>query len=313
MRLGFLNISARKTVLPVIRALTSSAQRKVMSSAALLALIFFIRRRMTRRSTSQVVVPPLPQKKNDVSSRQTRGQVDGKFLRRLARLVKIAIPGWRSKEVLELVSLTALLVVRTYLSIALASVNGRIVKAIVSRDFPLFLRRLLDLAFFAVPASTVNSGLEYLTSKLAVDFRENVSKALNEKYLNGMIYYQMTNLDSRITNPDQRFTQDLDKWATCISNLYSNLTKPILDIYLFSVKLSALVGIEGPLIIIGWYLASGLVIRFISPSFGKLTVIEQRESLDRQRRPLPSPAHLHSNSQRRDLVLPRGEMGRTAR
>lgn len=48
-------------------------------------------------------------------------------------------------------------------------------------------------------------------------------------------------MDSRIGNPDQRLTQDIEKWASSLSSLYSNLSKPILDIILFSRKLSELV------------------------------------------------------------------------
>lgn len=49
------------------------------------------------------------------------------------------IPSWKSWEVVDLVLLSLFLVVRTFLSIYLASVNGRIVKAIVERDLSLFI------------------------------------------------------------------------------------------------------------------------------------------------------------------------------
>jgi len=54
------------------------------------------------------------------------------------------------------------------------------------------------------------------------------------------------------------------------------LTKPALDIVLFSRKLSDVVGWEGPFFVVFWYFISGWVLRFISPPFGKLTAIEQR-------------------------------------
>lgn len=57
-----------------------------------------------------------------------------------------------------------------------------------------------------------------------------------------MHYYKICNLDSRIANPDQRLTQDAEKWATSLSGLYVNLSKPVLDMFLFSRKLSELVG-----------------------------------------------------------------------
>jgi ATP-binding cassette subfamily D (ALD) protein 3 len=43
---------------------------------------------------------------------------------------------------------------------------------------------------------------------------------------------------------------------------------------MFSKKLSELVGWEGPAMITGWYFMSGLIIRAISPPFGKLTAVE---------------------------------------
>lgn len=71
-------------------------------------------------------------------------------------------------------------------------------------------------------------------------------------------------------------TQDAEKWAQALSGLYLNVTKPVLDIILFSKKLAELVGWEGPALIIGWYFISGIIIRFISPPFGQLTAIEQK-------------------------------------
>ena len=61
-----------------------------------------------------------------------------------------------------IVILSGLLVVRTMMSIWLADVNGRVVKAIVNKDFGLFLKKIFHLFLFAVPSSTVNSALEYV-------------------------------------------------------------------------------------------------------------------------------------------------------
>jgi len=77
-------------------------------------------------------------------------------------------------------------------------------------------------------------------------------------------------------NPDQRLTQDIQKWSDSLSSLFLNFSKPVLDIILFSRKLAELVGWEGPGMILGWYFLSGLIIKFISPPFGKLTAQEQK-------------------------------------
>ena len=91
-----------------------------------------------------------------------------------------------------------------------------------------------------------------------------------------MTFYQLGNLDSRVTNPDQRLTADIEKWSNSLSMIYSNFSKPTLDIILFSRKLSELVGWQGPLAVIAWYFMSGVVLKFVSPPFGKLIAVEQR-------------------------------------
>lgn len=53
-----------------------------------------------------------------------------------------------------------------------------------------------------------------------------------------------------------------------------NITKPLLDIVMFSNKLSQHVGWEGPGLVVGWYALSGIILKLISPSFGRLTAIE---------------------------------------
>jgi len=87
-----------------------------------------------------------------------------------------------------------------------------------------------------------------------------------------MHYYKICNLDSRIANPDQRLTSDTDKWATSLANLYLNLTKPTLDVFLFSRKLAELVGWTGPILTVSWYLFSGIIIKNISPDLPQTLV-----------------------------------------
>lgn len=128
----------------------------------------------------------------------------------------------------------------------------------------------------AVPASFVNSFLDFLNRKLALRFRRRLTDFFHGTYLKDMIFYQLGNLDSRISNPDQRLTADIEKWANTLSTIYANFTKPTLDIILFSQKLAEIMGWAGPLVVIAWYLLSGFVLKLVSPPFGKLIAGEQR-------------------------------------
>lgn len=152
--------------------------------------------------------------------------------------------------------------------------------------------QIFNLFLFAVPSSTINSGIDYIQKKLALMYRKRLTSHFHTAYLKNMHYYKICNLDNRIANPDQRLTQDAEKWAACLSTLYINFVKPLLDMILFSKKLSELVGWEGPALTFSWYAFSGFIIRQISPAFGRLTAQEQR--LEGEYRSLHSDLLSHS-------------------
>lgn len=52
----------------------------------------------------------------------------------------------------------------------------------------------------------------------------------------------MSNLDTRIANPDQLLTTDVDKFCESCTDLYSNIAKPLLDIGLYVYRLTSSLG-----------------------------------------------------------------------
>ncbi len=109
--------------------------------------------------------------------------MDSIFFKRIKELVKIVIPTWKCKEVLDLCLLTVFLVLRTFLSIYIAGLNGKIVKAIIERNKPVFIQRVFYLGLIAVPASFVNSFLDFLNKRLAINFKRRLTNYFHESYL----------------------------------------------------------------------------------------------------------------------------------
>jgi len=245
-------------------------KRQAISASVIAIILFLIKIRTTKPKPVNIRLDPSKEKKKN------RGKVDGIFLKRIIHLLKVLFPSWNVRETYDISLLTVFLVLRTFLSIYISTIQGGIVKSIIKLDWSMFLKKLGSMALCAVPASFINSYLDYLNKSLAINFRKNITHYFHNKYLDGMTYYQLTNIDARIPNPDQRLTQDIDKWAHSLSNLYSNVSKPILDIVLFSKKLAVLLGWQGPGYIILWYIFSTIVLRILSPAFGRLTAIEQQ-------------------------------------
>lgn len=100
--------------------------------------------------------------------------------------------------------------------------------------------------------------------------RENLTSYFQEKYVKDKKYYQVFNIDSRIKNGDQRITMDIKNFANGFAELYSNLTKPVIDMILFTRSLAQKIGYPTVSLTFIWYGLSGILLKFISPPMGIL-------------------------------------------
>lgn len=195
-------------------------------------------------------------------------KLDNLFLRRMLRLLKIVMGDPTVPA--SLLSLLGVLYMRTMASIMVARLDGRIVQAIVSRDFRSFVRGLSHWMLLALPAVFINSMIKYLTGVISLKFRTRLVKRVHEEYLASQTYYKVCNLDGRISNADQMITADVNAFCTALSRLYTDVSKPMMDLILYSYQLWGTVGAYGPGLLMGFYVLVGGVLRFSSPPFGQL-------------------------------------------
>ena len=159
------------------------------------------------------------------------------FLLQLQKLIKVMVPKIWSRESFILFSHTLTLVARTFLSIYVAMLEGRMVKYIVRRDVPNFSLMLLRWLLVALPATFINSMIRFLESHLAMRFRTRLVRYAYKLYFQNQTYYRVSNLDGRIDNADHCLTDDITTFTSSVAHLYSHLTKPILDLILITISL----------------------------------------------------------------------------
>lgn len=209
-------------------------------------------------------------------TKRSKAAVDTLFFSRLYKILKILIPGWFSTESGLLLMVALSLVLRTICDIWMIQNSTSVESSIIQRNHEKFKMYLVRFMYAMPMISLVNNVLKYGLNQLKLRFRTRLTNYLYSKYLRGFTYYKMSNLDNRIANADQLLTQDVEKFCNSVADLYSNLSKPVLDIVIYIRQLALAIGAQGPATMIGYLAVAGLILTRLRKPVSQMTVQEQR-------------------------------------
>jgi ATP-binding cassette, subfamily D (ALD), peroxisomal long-chain fatty acid import protein len=139
--------------------------RSRLSKAVFLSLIITLAHRVHSAISEQKAAAQgsLPKSRTSLSTKSADGtkrkkvELDREFFKNIFRLLKIVIPGWRSKEFRLLINHSIFLVARTLLSLYVADLDGQLVSSLVRGKGRDFLKGLCWWMLVAIPATFTNS------------------------------------------------------------------------------------------------------------------------------------------------------------
>lgn len=222
-------------------------------------------------------------------------RIDAVFVKQLRDVLSHAVG---KRELLNVAALTATLVARTGMSLAVASNMGTTISYFCNQDWPNTLRSITRFGLMTVVAALLNSMLKFLIAALSMNMRQRLTGYVHGLYFKDKIYYRAnkvsgltsaelskrmegadgTHVDTsviRLENADQLIADDIDKFAETCSDLYANLLKPVVDFVMFSAQLANMMGPTGPLGMYTWFGVATVAISKVLPPFGKLAAQEQ--------------------------------------
>ena len=131
-------------------------------------------------------------------------------------------------------------------------------------------------------ASYTNAAIKFLQSKVSIAFRTRLTRYIHDLYLNDSLgYYKLANLDGAIgQSADQFITQDLTLFCASAASLYSSIGKPLVDLCVFNYQLFQSLGPLALTGLTGNYIVTAVILRRLSPPFGKLKAVEARREGD---------------------------------
>lgn len=279
-------MSAPTTVAPASSASTRSVLVRIIhwlltnrkssfylltSTGVFLAIIQSVRKLRQKRKANEENMKDL----STITINKDRHKFDKIFIQRFKSIMKISFPGIYSKETWYFSLLSILLVVRTLLSVKIASLIGTNAQLLVSKQYNEFFLQVLYFTIISIPVSCVNSALHYFSGMLALRIRLNISHYVHERYLDSVSFYKAINLGSgKIEHADQRVTSDVLNFSEAVPEIYCAIFKPTLDVILFTSLLGKSTGWQGPVIMYSYLILCILIKRVIMPSFGKLIAKE---------------------------------------
>ncbi|AMD19956.1 HCL195Cp [Eremothecium sinecaudum] len=222
-----------------------------------------------------------------------------------------------------------LLVIRTMLTLRVATLDGVLVSKLVKGRYSEFVKVLLgQWMTLGVPASIVNSLLAYTTGFCAITVNKRISHHMLDKYLKSHhSFYGANSMSGNVVKtgsvkkekdekdelekrqpptdgvsiqvvdlPVQYLTRDVGVFSHNASVLLNQLLKPTLDLFMCSFKLSqssnSSMMAEGTLVLGLIVYFSNVFLKLMQPNFTDLTV--KRTQLEGYFRTLHSKLHTYS-------------------
>ncbi|CAR22745.1 ATP-binding cassette long-chain fatty acid transporter PXA1 [Lachancea thermotolerans CBS 6340] len=206
-----------------------------------------------------------------------------KFISQLNIISRILVPKVTDQNSILLIFQIFFLVMRTWLSLFVARLDGQIVKDIISGNSRKFLVDLLCWFLIAFPASYTNSAIKYLQRKLSLNFRINLTRYIHDMYLDKRLAFYKLTFDNQasssvIANIDNSITNDVTKFCDAICSVFANIAKPVIDLVFFSVYLRDNLGTVGIVGIFVNYFITGYTLKRWTPPLGRL--VSQRSTAE---------------------------------
>ncbi|MCX2523610.1 ABC transporter ATP-binding protein/permease [Larsenimonas rhizosphaerae] len=159
----------------------------------------------------------------------------------LAKVWALTKPYWRSEEKWSawgfLILILTLTLGSVYLTVLLNRWSGEFYNAIQDKDLDAFWHLIGEFSILATIYIIAAVYQYYVTSILQIRWRRWLTNVYFDRWLDGHAYYLMEMRHEESDNPDQRISEDIDRFTDATLNLTIGLLRSVVSLVSFSVIL----------------------------------------------------------------------------
>ncbi|XP_052638670.1 lysosomal cobalamin transporter ABCD4 isoform X9 [Harpia harpyja] len=150
-------------------------------------------------------------------------RLDGLFLRRFLRLQAVLFPGWPSPGALMFLTLLCVALLEQLVIYQVGVIPSQYYEVLGNKDFSGFKTLTAVALTLIVANSTLKSFDQFICNMMYVSWRKSLTEYLHSCYFQGQVYYSLHVLHEDIDNPDQRISQDVERFCRQLSSMASKL------------------------------------------------------------------------------------------
>uniref|UniRef100_A0A8C4SYK0 ATP-binding cassette, sub-family D (ALD), member 4 n=1 Tax=Erpetoichthys calabaricus TaxID=27687 RepID=A0A8C4SYK0_ERPCA len=150
-------------------------------------------------------------------------RLDRQFLRRFCNIQKILFPSWTSQNVLMFATLLFVTLCEQMIIYQVGIIPSKFYGVLADKDFTGFKNLTLLAVLLIFMNSTLKSMDQYISNLMYVSWRKSLTQCLHRHYFQDRVYYILNVLHKDIDNPDQRISQDVERFCKQLSTMASRL------------------------------------------------------------------------------------------
>nr|XP_009426403.2 lysosomal cobalamin transporter ABCD4 isoform X7 [Pan troglodytes] len=207
-----------------------------------------------------------------------RPRLDLQFLQRFLQILKVLFPSWSSQNALMFLTLLCLTLLEQFVIYRVGLIPSQYYGVLGNKD----LEGFKTLTFLAVMLIVLNSTLksfdQFTCNLLYVSWRKDLTEHLHRLYFRGRVYYTLNVLRDDIDNPDQRISQDVERFCWQLSSMASKLIISPFTLVYYTYQCFQSTGWLGPVSIFGYFILGTVVNKtLMGPIVTKLVHQEKLE------------------------------------